>query len=184
VSQQLNGRQRTFLRALAHHLDPVVQIGRSGMTDAVMAQIREQLVAHELIKIRFGKEAPEGAAEASEQIATATDSMIVQTSGRVLALYRRHDHKPRIQLPTKEHEGAAQREAKEAAKRDPRRSLNRIHAAKRARGAQGQATEDASDTANLQSAPRRARPSRLMAPKASNPHRRATVTARRRTRSS
>ena len=49
----LNGAMRKKLRALAHHLDPVVMIGQKGMTPQVIEKTRSALDAHELIKVRF-----------------------------------------------------------------------------------------------------------------------------------
>jgi len=51
--EKLNGKQRGILRGLAHGLNPVVQIGKNGLTDAVLKQIDEALSKHELIKIKF-----------------------------------------------------------------------------------------------------------------------------------
>lgn len=192
VSQQLNGRQRGFLRALAHHLEPVVQIGRSGATPAVLAQIGDQLLAHELIKVRFGKEAPEGAAEACDAIATATKSLVVQTAGRVLSLYRRHDTKPKIKLPNSGQEGQEASDAEAKPKRDPKKSLNKLHAAKRARNASSGSEETSvepkrrgenarAETATEKPA-KRSVLSRLRAPRAGTATRRASVTSRNRSR--
>ena len=49
----LKGSQRRRLRALAHSLQPVVQIGQRGLTDEVLREIDHSLGIHELIKIRF-----------------------------------------------------------------------------------------------------------------------------------
>jgi RNA-binding protein len=127
----LDSKQRGALRALAHHLEPVVQVGKAGATEGVLAQIREQLAAHELIKVRFAREAPQAAAEAAVEIAAATRSHVVQTAGRVLSLYRRHDHKPKIQLPGKGEASEDTSRAVPAQKRDPKVSLNRKHKARR-----------------------------------------------------
>lgn len=50
---KLTGKQRGYLRGLAHGLNPVVQIGKNGLTDQVLKQIDEALEKHELIKIKF-----------------------------------------------------------------------------------------------------------------------------------
>ena len=50
---ELDGFQRRHLRGLAHPLKPVVMIGKEGLTEAVVAKTEAELVAHELIKIRF-----------------------------------------------------------------------------------------------------------------------------------
>ena len=51
--EKLNGKQRGYLRGLAHGINPIVQIGKNGITDAVLKQIDEALDKHELIKIKF-----------------------------------------------------------------------------------------------------------------------------------
>jgi len=95
----LNGKQKRYLRSLAHALDPVVQVGKAGLSDGVLAQVREQLRAHELVKVRFAKECELQPAEAVAPLCEQTDCAFVQKTGRVLTLYRRHDHKPKIELP-------------------------------------------------------------------------------------
>lgn len=95
----LTGKQKSYLRALAHELQPVVQVGKLGLSEAVVEQVREQVRAHELIKIKFAKEcevAPDAAAEPLEQ---QVPCQVVQKTGRVLTVYKRHDHKPKIELP-------------------------------------------------------------------------------------
>ena len=50
---ELLGFQKRYLRSLAHPLSPVVLIGKGGLTDAVVGKADRELVAHELIKVRF-----------------------------------------------------------------------------------------------------------------------------------
>lgn len=95
----LTGKQRTHLRALAHALDPVVQVGKMGLTEAVIAQVRDQIKAHELIKIKFAKECEVKPEDAAEPLADQVPCQIVQKAGRVLTVYKRHDNKPKIELP-------------------------------------------------------------------------------------
>ncbi len=127
MSQPLNSKQLSFLRSLAHHLNAVVQIGKSGITEAVVRQVGEQLRAHELIKVRFGQEAPIEAKAGGPTLAHASDSHMVQSVGRTVTLYRRHDHKPKLALP-----GAGVRSTSaQDKKQDPRLSLRRRHSAAR-----------------------------------------------------
>ena len=95
----LTAKQRQFLKSLAHGLEPVVQVGNKGISDGLLEQIREQLVAHELIKVRVNTESTVEPAEAAEALAEGTRSELVQKLGRVVVLYRRHDEKPKIALP-------------------------------------------------------------------------------------
>jgi RNA-binding protein len=49
----LSGRQKKSLQTLAHHLRPVIYIGKHGVSDAIMAALDKALCDHELIKIKF-----------------------------------------------------------------------------------------------------------------------------------
>jgi len=91
-----------YLRGLGHHLKPVVQLGKEGLTDAVVAATAEALRAHELIKVKFGTEWPterEERFQAAAELATRTASTLVQVLGRTLLLYKRHPSKPKITFP-------------------------------------------------------------------------------------
>lgn len=97
--KELTGKQKSHLRALAHELEPVVQVGKGGLSEGVVAQVREQLKAHELIKVRFSKECESQPGDAAEPLSKEAACHVVQKVGRVLTLYRRHDNKPKIELP-------------------------------------------------------------------------------------
>jgi len=105
----LTAKQKQYLKGLAHGLEPVVQVGTKGISDGLVEQIRDQLVRHELIKIRFNTESASEPAESAEELATRTKSQLVQKMGRMVVLYRRHDEKPKIELPK------AKRSARDAA---------------------------------------------------------------------
>jgi len=85
----MTSQERKQLRSLAHHLDPVVMIGKSGLTEGVIAATAKALKAHELIKIRFLDHKDEKEA-LSEQIATATECEIAGIIGHVAILYKAH----------------------------------------------------------------------------------------------
>jgi RNA-binding protein len=90
-----------FLRGLGHHLDPIVQIGKDGITDALVAATNEALRAHELIKVKVGTESPIDRKEAGPELAARTGATLAQVLGRTLLLYKRHPSKPKIELPRK-----------------------------------------------------------------------------------
>jgi RNA-binding protein len=96
---QLTAKQKQYLKGLAHGLDPIVQVGTRGISENLIEQIRDQLVAHELIKVRFNTESAAEPTESAEELATKTRSELVQRTGRMVVLYRRHDEKPKIELP-------------------------------------------------------------------------------------
>ncbi len=84
----LTPSQRKQYRALAHHLDPVVLVGSSGLTPAVRREAHAALNAHGLIKIRvFGDDRT--AREAMLQtLAADLDAAPVQHIGKLLVLWR------------------------------------------------------------------------------------------------
>lgn len=95
----LSGNQRRHLRALAHPLKPVVQVGHSGITPGLVREMSETLERHELIKIKFAREAPASASEAAQDAAQAVGAEVAQVIGQTLILYRRRQKDPKIELP-------------------------------------------------------------------------------------
>lgn len=98
VALTLTGKQKTFLRGLAHELKPVVQIGVAGLTDAVALQIDGALEIHELIKVKVAKEAPIDADDVGGPL-EAIGAALAQRIGRTVVLYRPRRQDPTIRLP-------------------------------------------------------------------------------------
>jgi RNA-binding protein len=100
----ISTRARQHLRSLAHHLEPIVQVGGEGFTDGVCAAIDEALERHELVKVRLGQNFPSPRKEAGRELAERLGADLAQVIGRVLVLYRRRKkddpERPRIVLPT------------------------------------------------------------------------------------
>ena len=84
----LTGQQKRFLRSQAHHLQPIFQIGKGGVNEAMNTQIAEALEKRELIKVSLLQNTDEVADEAALEIAQATNSEVVQVIGRVIVLYK------------------------------------------------------------------------------------------------
>jgi RNA-binding protein len=84
----LTPRERAHLKARAHALEPKVQVGQSGATDKVLAEIDRALAAHELIKVKILGDDRDARAEIAETIATRADAALVQSVGKVVVLWR------------------------------------------------------------------------------------------------
>jgi RNA-binding protein len=100
----LSPRQRLFLRGLGHHLQPVVYIGKEGISDGVVGALEAALDQHELLKLRLSENAPGERQELATTLAERSNAALVQVMGRTLLLYRRRPDEPRaarphIQLP-------------------------------------------------------------------------------------
>lgn len=95
----LTSKQRQYLRGLAHPLSPIVRVGKAGLTEAVIAETRKALDAHELVKVRIEIDASADRRAAAESLATATDAQLAGTVGKIAMLYRERDEEPEIELP-------------------------------------------------------------------------------------
>jgi RNA-binding protein len=99
AARALSGRAARYLRGLGHHLEPIVQIGKEGITEGVVAATRAALLAHELIKVKISQDAPIDRKVAGTELADRAGAALAQTLGRTALLYKRHPHKPKIELP-------------------------------------------------------------------------------------
>jgi RNA-binding protein len=90
-------RLRKTLRAAGHHLSPVVQVGKEGVTEAVLRQLDDALGTHELVKVKIGTESPEDRFEAADRLGAKTGGQVAQILGRTILVYRRHPEKPRYE---------------------------------------------------------------------------------------
>jgi RNA-binding protein len=86
----LTGKQRRQLRALGHHLEPVVIVGQSGVTEGVIAAVQQALHDHELIKVKIN-EGPETRQEAAQKLAEGTGAELAQLLGRTALLFKKRD---------------------------------------------------------------------------------------------
>ena len=83
----MNSADKKKLRAEAHTLKPVVIIGHSGLTAAVLAEIEQTLNSHELIKVKIRAERDERKL-ISEKICTDTGAELIQSIGQIAVIYR------------------------------------------------------------------------------------------------
>jgi putative YhbY family RNA-binding protein len=84
----LSPTERRSLRALAHHLEPVVTVGHHGLTPAVLHEIDLALLAHDLVKVRVLGDDREARNAMLAQACEALDCAPVQHVGKVLVLWR------------------------------------------------------------------------------------------------
>jgi len=95
----LNSKQRAFLRSKANSEEPVLHLGKGGLSEPLLRQAEDALAARELIKGKVLETAPFSSREAAEQVAQAVCAEVVQVIGRTFVLYRRNQKEPKIQLP-------------------------------------------------------------------------------------
>jgi RNA-binding protein len=97
----LTGKQRRYLRSLAHHVDPLIQVGKEGLSDALLSAVAKTLADHELVKVRVLEASPLDRHEIAAPLAAALGAHVVGTVGRIVLLYRMRVEQPGIQLPAR-----------------------------------------------------------------------------------
>lgn len=95
----MTSKQRAYLRGLANTVDPIVHVGKGGVSDAMKKQADDALTARELIKGRVLETAPESVRDVAAEIAASVDAEVVHVIGRTFVLYRRNEKEPKITLP-------------------------------------------------------------------------------------
>jgi len=88
----LKGYQRGYLTRKAHGLQPVVHIGKFGLTDEVVAAVDQALGDHELIKVKFVNFKDERD-DLARQVGAKIDATLVRVVGNI-AIYYRHQTDP------------------------------------------------------------------------------------------
>lgn len=95
----MTSKQRAYLRGLANTIDAIFQIGKGGISDVLLEQLDNALEARELIKITVLETAPGSAKELAQDIADGTNSIVVQTMGNKITLFRQKKKNSKIELP-------------------------------------------------------------------------------------
>ena len=84
----MTGKERAELRSQAHHLDPIINIGKESLTPEVTAAISEALEARELIKVGVLKNCIDDPNELAQMVAERTGSQVIQVMGKKITLYK------------------------------------------------------------------------------------------------
>ncbi|HIR67971.1 MAG: YhbY family RNA-binding protein [Oscillospiraceae bacterium] len=94
----MTGKERAALRRMANTIQPIFQIGKGGVGEAMLEQLGMALDARELIKITVLETADVTAREACDILCQALGAEPVQCIGRKVTIYRRNEKEPKIQL--------------------------------------------------------------------------------------
>ncbi|TKW75001.1 MAG: ribosome assembly RNA-binding protein YhbY [Staphylococcus hominis] len=95
----LTGKQKRYLRSLAHNIDPIFQIGKAGINDNMISQIDETLENRELIKIHILQNNFDDKNDLAQTLSQATNSEVVQVIGSMIVIYRESQENKKISLP-------------------------------------------------------------------------------------
>ena len=95
----LSGKQSSYLKKMAHELDPTVYIGKSGLTENIKKEMLTGFEARELVKVKIQEGCTLEPKEVANQLADELDAEFVQAIGRKFVLYRESKDHKKIELP-------------------------------------------------------------------------------------
>ena len=95
----ITSKQRSYLKKLAHELDPLVFIGKNDLSDNVVNEIDVALETRELVKVKIQESSMLEPKATANQVAADLGAEFVQAIGRKFTLYRKSKENPQIQLP-------------------------------------------------------------------------------------
>lgn len=98
----ISGKDRSYLKGLAHNLQPLLHIGKNGLSESFYAEADKILDDHELVKFAILDAADMKAKPTANEVAEALDAEFIQAVGKKFVLYRRSrtlNKEDRIRLP-------------------------------------------------------------------------------------
>lgn len=119
----MTGKERAAFRAKANSLEPLFQVGKGGMSDAIIKQTDDALTARELIKVKVLLDSsPVTSREVADELSEKTNSEVIQVIGGVIVLYREN---PEIAKKLKEKEKAKKLAARNARMKDTKKDTKK-----------------------------------------------------------
>ncbi len=95
----ITSKQRSYLKGIAHNMDPIVHMGKEGISEGFLKQLDVILEAREIVKVNIQKSSMLDTKEAANEVAQLTNSEFIQAIGRKFVLYREAKEDPQIELP-------------------------------------------------------------------------------------
>lgn len=87
---ELSNPQIRKLKGMAQRLEPVVKVGKNGLTPALLKSLDEELKRHELVKVKFA-DLKEQRKQLAPELAEKTGAVLVALVGNVVVLFRRNE---------------------------------------------------------------------------------------------
>ncbi|ABD99310.1 Conserved hypothetical protein [Ligilactobacillus salivarius UCC118] len=90
-NMKLRGKQKRYLRSEAHHLKPIFQIGKDGLSEVWLDEVLKALDKRELLKVNILQNSLVEIEDVKEFIENNSDAQVIQTIGNVLVLFKKSD---------------------------------------------------------------------------------------------
>ncbi len=95
----ITGKQRSFLKRLAHDLEPTVFLGKGGLTENIKKEMETGFESRELVKVKLQEGCALSPKEVANQLVEELNAEFVQAIGRKFVLYRESEDNKQIDLP-------------------------------------------------------------------------------------
>jgi RNA-binding protein len=95
----LTGKQRSYLKSIAHNLDPIFQLGKNGLTENFVKQVDDALTAREIVKVSVLKNSVLDPTDVAVELVETLNAEFVQSIGRRFVIYRESKDNKTIVLP-------------------------------------------------------------------------------------
>ena len=99
MTLEITSKQRAYLRSMCNTMQPILYIGKDGITDGTIKEAWDALEARELFKCSVQREAPLTAREACQALCERVHAAPVQCIGSKFSIYRPRRKDPTIVLP-------------------------------------------------------------------------------------
>ncbi len=94
----LNSKQIANLKSIANQIDTIVTVGKNGINEDLIRQVKDALTAREIIKGQVLPSSPKSVQESADEIASETLSQVVQVIGKKFVLYKNNPEKNKIKI--------------------------------------------------------------------------------------
>lgn len=95
----ITSKQRSYLKSLAHELNPTVYIGKQGLTDNIIKELEVGLYTRELVKVKIQEGCELNPKEVASKMVDLLGAEFVQAIGRKFVIYKESKDNKQIELP-------------------------------------------------------------------------------------
>ena len=94
----LTSKQKRYLKGKATVIPALIQIGKEGLTDSVVASAKEAITARELIKVKINQNSDEDISDTASQLVRKLNCELVQIIGHTCILFKQKKEKSHYEL--------------------------------------------------------------------------------------
>jgi RNA-binding protein len=99
---KFNSKQRALIRKQASKIDPLMRIGKDGISDNVIQSLNDLFRKRELVKVKLLQNTESEIREAAEKLSEGAGAKVVHIMGKTIVLYKENEEKPDISIKLKE----------------------------------------------------------------------------------